>query len=102
MPAPLLSTVDAGAQTYAVPFNKSGDSVVYVGSGYLGRVLVTQANGAAAMNIYDNATTHSGTIIGVIPASAAAGSVYTFGLPFSNGITVGGAGTNGAITLSYS
>ena len=102
MPAPLVATVGEGSQTAAVPASRSADTVITTGSGYLGRVVVTAANGAAAINIYDNATTHSGTIIGAVAASAAVGTVYVFGMPFFNGITVGGASTNGAITISYS
>lgn len=101
MPAPLFATVAEGTQTVAVPFQTSADTVIKASGGYLGRVLVTQVNGAAAINIYDNASGHTGTIIGVVPASAAAGTVYTFGIPASSGITVAGAATNGALTISF-
>lgn len=102
MPAPLIATVDQGSQTTPVAGAKSTDTPIATGAGYLGRVVVTSTNGAATINIYDNATTHSGTVIGVVAASAAVGTVYTFGIPYFNGITVGGAATNGAITISYS
>lgn len=101
MTAPMFATAAEGNATVAIAFQTTADTVVKAAGGYLGRVLVTQANGAAAINIYDNATGHTGTIIGVVPASAAAGSVYTFGMPANNGITVAGAATNGALTVSY-
>jgi len=99
--APLHTPTSDGDTTAAVAASVSTDTVIKVGSGTLGKVLVTSANGAAAINLYDNSTTHSGTIIGVVPASAAAGSIYALGMPFENGLTVGGASTNGAITISY-
>lgn len=101
MTAPLFTPTTDGDTTATVAATVSTDTVIKTGSGTLGRILVTSTNGAAAINIYDNATTHSGTIIGVVAASAAVGTVYTLGMPFENGLTVGGAATNGAITISY-
>lgn len=101
MGLPVIALADNGASTGVVTYQNANDTTIKAGTGYLGRVLVTQANGAAAINIYDNATGHTGTVIGVIPASAAAGSVYSFGMPYTYGITVQGANTNGALTVSY-
>lgn len=101
MPLPYMALAEDGAYTGIVTYQNASDTVVSKNPGFLGRVLVTQANGAAAVNIYDSASGHTGTIIGVIPASAAAGSVYTFGMPVTYGITVQGAATNGALTVSY-
>jgi hypothetical protein len=102
MPAPLIATVDQGSQTATVAASVATDTPITTGSGYLGRILVTSTNGAAAINIYDNATTGSGKIIGTVAAAAAVGTVVTVGMPYFNGITVKGAATNGAITVSYS
>jgi hypothetical protein len=88
-------------QTAAIAAGTTADTVVKAAPGALGSVLVTALNGAAAITIYDNASTHSGTIIGYIPANAAAGSLYTFNMPFQNGCTVQGASTNGSLTLAY-
>lgn len=96
-----LYTTSGGASTVAVASGATADTVVKASAGRLCRVLLTSANGAAAVSIYDNASTHSGTVIGYIPASAAAGSTYDFQIPASNGITVGGASTNPAMTISY-
>jgi hypothetical protein len=100
MPAPYVAPVENGIQTAAIAGGVTGDTTIKTGSGYLGRVLVTSTNGAAAINIYDG-TTATGTIIGVIAASAAVGTVATFGMPCAFGITVKGAATNGALTVSY-
>lgn len=101
MSLPAHATADNGIATGVVTAGVTTPTTVKTLSGYLSRVLVTSANGAAAINIYDNASAASGTIVGIVPASAAAGSVYTFGMPVTNGITVGGAATNGALTISF-
>lgn len=105
MPAPLVNTNDDGDSTAAVAAGVTGNTVIKAGSGALAKVLVTSTNGAAAISIYDaNGPTSgsvAGTVIGVVPASAAVGSIYSLGMPFQNGLTVGGAATNGAITISF-
>lgn len=105
MPAPLVTPTTDGDATFPVTSGVTGNTLVKTGPGTLAKVLVTTANGAAAINIYDanSPATGSitGTIIGVVPASAAAGSIYSLGMPFENGLIVGGAATNGALTISY-
>ena len=105
MPAPLVTPSTDGDSTFSVTAGVTGNTLVKSGSGTLGRVLVTSANGAAAINIYDaNAPASgsvTGTIIGVVPASATVGTVITLGMPFSAGWLVGGAATNGALTISF-
>lgn len=105
MPAPLYTPTSDGDSTFAVASGVTGNTLVKTGTGSLAKVLVTAANGAAAINIYDATGPASGaitgTIIGVVPASAAVGSVYSLGMPFENGLIVGGAATNGALTISY-
>lgn len=105
MPAPLVTTTDGGDTTAVVVSGATSNTLIKTGNGVLGRVLVTSTNGAAAITIYDaNAPATgaiTGTVIGVVPASAAVGAVYTFGMPFENGLIVGGAATNGALTISF-
>lgn len=105
MPAPLFTPSSDGDATFPVASGITTNTLVKSGPGTLGKVLVTSANGAAAINIYDASSPASGaitgTIIGVVPASATAGSVYSLGMPFENGLIVGGAATNGALTISY-
>lgn len=88
-----------GLVTTSVPTNAA--NVVIKGSaGRLCRVLVT-TTGSTAMQIFDNATTNTGTLIGVLPASAAIGGVYDFSMPAANGITIAGSATNPAVTVSW-
>ncbi len=95
----LVST--GGATKTAIAAGAAANTVVKASAARLARVLVT-AVGTNAMLIYDNATTGSGTIIGVIPANAAVGSVYDFSMPAANGITVAGNAANPGVTISYS
>lgn len=70
--------------------------------GRVARALVT-ATGTAALLIYDNALGNgSGTVIGVIPANAAVGSIYAFDMPAANGISVPGVASSPNITLAWS
>lgn len=79
----------------------TASGVVKGSAGRLAGCLVTTALSAAAITIYDNATTNSGTIIGLLPASLAANGVYyRFDAPASNGIYASFAGT-GTVTFFY-
>jgi hypothetical protein len=105
MTAPLVTTTDGGDTTGVVVATATANTILKTGSGTLGRVLVTSVNGAAAITLYDASGPATGavtgTVIGVVPASAAAGTMYTLGMPFENGLTISGASTNGALTISY-
>lgn len=105
MTAPLHTPTTDGDSTAALASGVTTNTLIKSGSGTLGRILVTTANGAAAVNIYDAIAPSSGaitgTIIGVIPASATVGTVITLGMPFVIGCLVGGAATNGAFTFSF-
>ena len=80
----------------AVPLTATG--VVKSGPGRLLKISVTTALSAAAITIYDNASAAAGTVLFVIPASAAAGSVYDVNLPAVNGIYASFGGT-GSVTF---
>lgn len=94
--------VPAGATTgtVAIAASKSGNTVVKASAGRLSRILIQAAVATNAIEVFDNASAASGTVIGYIPVAAAAG-VYDFEMPAANGITVGGASTNPAMTVSY-
>jgi hypothetical protein len=92
--------VDATATT-AIAAGVATDTVIKATAGRLGKVIVT-TTGTAALLIYDNATGHTGTVIGALPASPAVGAVYDFNMPAANGITVLGAAANPAVTISFS
>jgi len=93
--------VTTGGQ-FATPVAASTatDTVIKASPGRLCRVVVT-ATGANPMSIWDNASGHTGTIIGQLPASPAVGSVFDFNLPAANGITVQGSATNPGVTIGY-
>lgn len=88
-----------GEQTLSIVAGKTTDTVVKATPGRLGRILVW-ATGTNAMMIWDNATGHTGTIIGAVPASAPLGPVES-GFPASNGITVQGNAANPGVTISF-
>jgi hypothetical protein len=88
-----------GSKTVAIAAGTTADTVVKASAGTLARVLVT-AVGTNTMLIYDNASGHTGTVIGIIPASSPVGT-YTFQLPALNGITVQGNAANPAVTISF-
>ncbi len=100
---PLTATLpgvvnDAGITTAAFAA-ASAAGVVKATSGRLCHVLVTTV-GTAALLLYDNASAATGTIIGVIPASAPVG-LYPFFMPAHNGIYYGGGASTPAVTVSY-
>ena len=94
------SLAAGGDQTAAITAGATGPQVVKGSPGRLARIVLAAANGVAAIVVYDNATAASGTVIGYIAASAAAG-IYDFQVPAKNGITVGGAATNPAMAVGY-
>lgn len=92
---------NGGAQApSAVAGGTTSDVVVKATAGRLCKVLV-RTLGSAQCEIYDNASAGSGKIIGVIAASAAAGTFLDFQMPAANGITVKGASNQPAITVFY-
>lgn len=90
-----------GSSTIAIAAGTVANTVVKAAPGRLCRVLLTTAAATAAIQIFDNATTNSGTVIGYIPLNATVGSIFDFQFPAANGITVGGAASNAAMTVSY-
>ena len=67
-----------------------------------GRLLkiIVAVTTSAAVTFYDNATTNSGTVLFVVPSSAAVGSVYDVNLPAVNGIYASFGGT-GTLAVGY-
>lgn len=76
-------------------------TVISANPGRLCKVLVTAVNGANPILIYDNATTNTGTVIGIVPASAAVGSLYDFQMPANNGITIAQTASAATLTVSW-
>lgn len=67
--------------------------------GRLCKVLVTTVIGANPINFFDGLTA-TGTIIGIVPAATAVGTVITFDMPYSIGLSTAAAAGGGAVTLS--
>lgn len=91
----------SGTTTTTVTAGTASDTVIKASAGRLCRVLVTSTAGAASTAFYDNASAGSGTIIGIFPAAVAAGTVGDFEIPAASGITLKGAATNPAMTISF-
>lgn len=90
----------AGTTATAVAIS-ANDTQIKPSPGRLCRMLVT-TSGTGATQIFDNATTGSGTVIGVVAASAAVGTLVEAQAPAVNGITVKGNANNSAITVIWS
>jgi len=88
-----------GTTTLGLPAN-NGVTVVKAGAGRLASVIVT-TTGSAQLNIYDNVSQASGTIIGAIPANAAVGSVYAFNSPAANGIVANAVASCCSTTICF-
>jgi hypothetical protein len=97
LPDRLVST--GGLYTMSVVTTSA--QVVKAGSGRLCKVIVVTANGSNAIEIYDNASAASGTVIGYVPASAAAGSIYDFQMPANAGIYIPAVTSGATITVSF-
>jgi len=101
LPDYIAHDVVDSTNTVAVAAGVATDTVVKASAGRLAKVLVT-ATGTAALLIFDNASGHTGTVIGALPASPAVGSIYDFNMSAANGITLQGAAANPAVTISFS
>ena len=89
-----------GTTTVSIAAGTATDTVVKATPGRLCKVLVT-TTGTNPMAIWDNASGHTGTIIGAFAASPAVGTVVPFDMPAANGITVQGNAANPAVTISF-
>lgn len=95
------------------PYNPGGDLTVALSNaqviagvaairgaqGRLCKVLVTTLIGANPIQFFDGLTA-TGTIIGVVPNGATAGTVFTFDMPYSLGLSTAAAAGGGAVTIS--
>jgi hypothetical protein len=86
--------VEVAAGTTTAAFN------VAAGPARLCRVVV-QALGTAALTFYDNPSAASGTKLFIIPASAAAGTIYDVQMPALTGITAGKVNNSPDVTVSF-
>jgi len=80
-----------------------GNTVVSAQKGVrIGKIIVIGPVGAGAVTVYDNATTNSGFILGVVPASAPIGYWIPIEVEVINGITVAGSTNSPACNITYS
>jgi hypothetical protein len=94
--------VSAGGSTTASVPSGAANTVVKATAGRLCKAIVTTAGtGTGSVLVYDNATTNSGTVIGVVPATIAIGTVYDFQFPAANGITVTNVANGPVLTISF-
>lgn len=91
----------AGTNATPITAGTTGDTVIKATPGRLCRLLVVTA-GSNAMAVYDNNTTHSGTVIATVAASAVAGTIVEAQAPALSGITVQGNASNPAVTVIWS
>jgi hypothetical protein len=74
--------------------------VIKNAAGQLSTILVTSTS-TAALQIFDNAATASGTVIGIVPSGTAVGTTLTPLMPAANGITAGQVAGSAAVTVGY-
>lgn len=93
--------ITSGGGSTAYVAAAAGTTVIKNSKGRLCKVQVTTL-GATALTFYDHASAASGSIIGIIPASAAAGGApITFDWPAANGITGDFLAGSPAVSISY-
>lgn len=96
-----LFAATGGGATSSVA-SGAANTVVKASAGRLCRILVTTAgSGSGNVLVYDNASTNSGTVIGIVPATIAIGTFYNFEMPAANGITVQNVASGPVLTVSY-
>jgi hypothetical protein len=89
-----------GQNTFPAPSATLGaGATIKNAPGILCSVLVT-TNLSAVITIFDGLTA-TGTVIGVVPATATIGQVFVFNMPANIGITFSGVANTGAVTVSY-
>jgi hypothetical protein len=93
-------TNNDGNSNVTIAAGKASDTVVFGSGGFLASVLVT-ATGTNQMNFYDNASAGSGGIVGIIPASAAVGTITQCKAPCGTGCTAKGNSNNPGVTVFY-
>jgi hypothetical protein len=95
-----VADVSSGGRTStAIAASTSANTVIKASAGRCASILVT-TTGTNALQVFDNASAASGTIIAALPTSPAIG-LYVFGTPAANGITVGGNANNPGVTVFW-
>lgn len=80
----------------------AGNTVLFNGPCRLLRILVTATGSAGSPVVfYDNATTNSGLVIGLVPGNATIGTEFSVRMPAQLGITVAGQSGSPALTVDF-
>lgn len=87
--------VTSGANTTSIAAGTATDTVIKASAGVFFGILVT-SSGAGIAQVYDDATTATGTIVGQIGAAPPA-----LGVNCQNGIVVKGDAANPAMTIFW-
>lgn len=97
-----LWTTTGGSNTQTIPTG-AANTVVKNSAGRLVKLLVTTTGtGTGNVTCYDNASSASGTIIGIVPANATVtGNPFVFDNPAANGITCANVASGPVFTVSY-
>ncbi len=93
-----LWTTTGGGTTVAVA-SAATSNAIKSGVGRLAKLLVT-VTGTGAFTCYDGLTA-TGTVVGVIAASAPAGTVVDLQMPLATGLSCVSAASGPAVTVSY-
>ncbi len=101
--ATVVQPLNGGTYTATVAAGAGSAAIVNVATaGRFCRVLVTAAGtGTGFVTFFDNGTGASGTVIGLIPATVAEGTMYVFDLPVADGIWCVNVANGPALTVSY-
>lgn len=92
--------VSVGGQFTSTVAVAAANTVIKAAPGRVCRIVITTA-GTTAFQIFDNATTNSGTILYQSPAANSVGTVIDVQMPAQNGITVANTATGPAFTISW-
>lgn len=95
----IVETASGGNQTTPIAAGTAANTVISANPGRICRILVTTV-GTNALQVFDNASTNSGTVIAELAASAPIG-IYDFQMPAAIGITVAGNAANPAVTIGW-
>jgi hypothetical protein len=92
----------AKATTTGTVSPSAGNTVISPNPGRLLQVLVTATGGGTGdAFIFDSASAASGTIVGVIPATATIGTLFTFDMPVAFGIVAQNVASGPALTVAW-
>lgn len=89
-----------GGKTGVITVGEGG-VVISSKPGALRKSLVTTAAGAGAITFYDNPSSASGTIIGIVPSNAPLAQVYNHDMAAVNGIFAVADVASAAVTVDF-